>query len=141
FEPLPPDATADGGCMLRDRAVCLITGGLGGVGLRMAEQLVRSRHARVVLVGRSQPSTEQRETVACLERLGAELLLCQADVADPAQMREVIEQVHTRFGPIHAVIHAAGVAGGGLLAFKTSQSVWEEFRAKVLGAAVLDELF
>lgn len=141
FEPLPSEATADGRCMLRDRAVCLITGGLGGVGLRMAEQLLRSRHARVVLVGRSHPSTEQRETVASWERLGAEVLLCRADVADIAQMREVIEQVHARFGPIHAVIHAAGVAGGGLLAFKTTQSVWEEFRAKVLGAAVLDELF
>jgi len=141
FEPLPPAATAGGRCLLRDRAVCLITGGLGGVGFRMAEELIRSRHARVVLVGRSQLSVEQRETVTGLERLGAEVLLCQADVADSAQMRQVIEQVRTRFGPIHAVIHAAGVAGGGLLAFKTTQSVWEEFRAKVLGAAVLEELF
>ena len=37
---------------LRDRGVYLITGGLGGVGLTLAEYLARSVNARLVLIGR-----------------------------------------------------------------------------------------
>ncbi|MBS0180170.1 MAG: SDR family NAD(P)-dependent oxidoreductase [Nitrospira sp.] len=140
FEPLRLAAADEQCCVLRKRAVCLITGGLGGVGLRIAEQLVRSRHARVMLVGRSVPTAEQRQMVAGLERLGGEVSICQADVADAAQMQMAIAETRKRFGGIHAVIHAAGVPGGGLLALKTPQSVREEFRAKVQGAAVLDNL-
>ncbi|ULA61382.1 MAG: Carrier domain-containing protein [Nitrospira sp.] len=140
FEPLHLAQAGEPRFALRERAVCLITGGLGGVGLRMAEHLVRSRQARLVLVGRSQPTREQREAVAALERLGGEVFVCRADVADVAQMQAVMREARTRFGAIHAVIHAAGVPGGGLLALKTAQSVGEEFRAKVQGAAVLDSL-
>lgn len=78
--------------------------------------------------------------VAGLERLGGEVFVCQADVADAGQMQMVIAETRKRFGGLHAVIHAAGVPGGGLLALKTSQSVREELRAKVQGAAVLDSL-
>jgi acyl transferase domain-containing protein len=141
FEPLRLAQSATPSFALRERAVCLITGGLGGVGLRIAEHLVRSRQARLILVGRSQPTDEQREAVAALERLGGEICLCRADVADAGQMQAVIDEARVRFGAIHGVIHAAGVPGGGLLALKTPSSVWEEFRAKVQGAAVLDSLF
>lgn len=78
--------------------------------------------------------------VAGLERLGGEVFVCQADVADAGQMQMVIAETRNRFGGLHAVIHAAGVSGGGLVALKTSQSVREELRAKVQGAAVLDSL-
>ena len=119
----------------------IITGGLGGVGLRVAEHLIRTVRARLVLVGRSQPTAEQREFVAALERLGSEVLVCRADVADHAQMQRVIDEAHQRFGGIQAVVHSAGVSGGGVLALKTPNAVWEEFRAKVQGATVIDALF
>lgn len=141
FEPLRLDAADTGRSPFREGGVCLITGGLGGVGLCLAEQFHRTRRAKLVLVGRSRPTAEQREAVSRLERSGGEVLLCQADVADPAQMRAVIDKACDRFGGIHAVVHAAGVAGGGLLALKTPTAVREEFRAKVDGGAVLATLF
>jgi phthiocerol/phenolphthiocerol synthesis type-I polyketide synthase E len=141
FEPLCLDAKGGDRLPFRQGGVCLITGGLGGVGLHVAEHLIRTVRARLVLVGRSHPTAEQREFVAALERLGNEVLVCRADVADRAQMQRLIDEAHQRFGGIHAVVHSAGVAGGGLLALKTPNAVWEEFRAKVQGAAVIDALF
>ena len=140
FEPLHFEEAGEPRSALREHAVCLITGGLGGVGLRIAEHLVRSRQARLMLVGRTQPTAQQRQAVEALERLGGHVLVSQADVADSAQMQRVLADMRQRFGGIHAVVHAAGVPGGGLLALKTPQSVWEEFRAKVQGAAVLESL-
>lgn len=141
FESLRVGTGNENQSVLCERGVCLITGGLGGVGLRVADYVARSRQARLVLVGRSQPTAEQQKAVAELERFGSEVLLCRADVADRAQMETVLNEARRRFGGIHAVVHAAGVAGGGLLALKTAQAVWDEFRAKMLGAAVLDKLF
>ncbi|MEK8146419.1 acyltransferase domain-containing protein [Streptomyces sp. M10(2022)] len=45
---------------IRDHGVYLITGGLGGIGLALAEHLARTTRARLVLVGRSPfPAREQ----------------------------------------------------------------------------------
>jgi acyl transferase domain-containing protein len=52
FEPLPLSRTDERRLPLREHGVCLITGGLGGLGLVLAEELARSVRARLVLTGR-----------------------------------------------------------------------------------------
>jgi acyl carrier protein len=39
------------------------------------------------------------------------------------------------------VFHASGVPGGGLIELTSPESVWEEFRPKIMGALVLEEAF
>lgn len=159
YEPavgLPAAVTLPHG--LRRRGVYLVTGGLGDLGLRIAEELARTAGARLVLVGRTPlPDRDQWEAhladhgpddrvstviarVTELERLGAELITCAADVADEASMRQVVEQAHERFGPINGVFHAAGVPGGGLVAMKGREQAEAVLRPKVDGTLVLDRL-
>jgi len=52
---------------------------------------------------------------------GAEVLIISADVANHAQMQAAIAQSLKRFGKIHGVIHAAGVAGAGMIQLKTPE--------------------
>src|SRR5262249_48385185 len=52
-EPLRLEPEAAGRARLRDGGVYLITGGLGGIGLAVAEDLAQAVRARLVLVGRS----------------------------------------------------------------------------------------
>ena len=141
---------------LRERGVYLITGGLGGIGLTLAADLARFHQARLVLISRSGfPDRSQWDSLAAepdsrrgrqarilceIETTGAALLIAQADVADEAEMREVTARAEQKFGPICGVIHAAGVAGGGVLARKTERAVHDVLRAKVEGAAVLDRI-
>jgi acyl transferase domain-containing protein len=49
----------------------LITGGLAGVGLRVAEHMVASGARHLLLVGRSAPTEAARESIAAMERAGA----------------------------------------------------------------------
>ena len=58
FERRRPDPSASP--RLRQGGVYLITGGLGRIGLALAEHLVRTVKAGVVLVGRSKPSQRSR---------------------------------------------------------------------------------
>src|SRR5579885_2469998 len=146
---------------LRTRGVYLITGAFGGVGPVLAEYLASSVQARLVLVGRSAfPAREQwhdwlaqhqehdatSRTIRRLQQMeavGAELLLLQADVADPIQMRMVIDETMRRFGALHGVIHAAGITVES--AFRPLQTLSKaecelHFRPKVHGLYALAQV-
>jgi amino acid adenylation domain-containing protein len=156
FEPLPLAArAADAPPRLRPHGVCLITGGLGGIGLEIAEHLARESAARLVLVGRSPlperdawqlwlaAADEQDEVsrkirrLQAIERLGAEVLALSADVTDPAAVAAVVAAAESRFGAVDAVVHAAGVPGGGLIQGKTRVAAERVLAPKIDGALAL----
>ncbi|HYG64276.1 MAG TPA: SDR family NAD(P)-dependent oxidoreductase [Thermoanaerobaculia bacterium] len=140
---------------LREQGVYLVTGGLGGLGLVFADYLARSWRARLVLVGRSAlPPREEWEALAAslpeddttggrlrkllaLEAAGGEVLAASADVADEAAMRNVVTEAVARFGAVHGVIHAAGVAGGGVVQLKTDEVAERVLAPKILGTRAL----
>ena len=154
FEPVSLPAPAPA---LPDGAV-LITGGLGGVGLTLAESLARLPGARLALLGRTPlPDRDAWESwlaepggdpavgdkirkLLALEALGAQVLVLHADVTDEEQMRRALDKVLGRFGRIGGVIHAAGVAGGGLIQLQTREKIRATLAPKVEGARLLDRL-
>ena len=159
FEPHRIGAADGAGPRLRPRGVYLITGGMGGLGQVFAEHLARAVQARLVLVGRSAfPSRErwrrwlatheeQDETsrrirrLQELEALGARVEVFSADAADREEMGRVLERAREQFGPVNGVIHAAGVAGGGMIQLRTEEQAAAVLAPKVEGAKVLGELF
>ncbi|MFL6234245.1 MAG: SDR family NAD(P)-dependent oxidoreductase [Thermoanaerobaculia bacterium] len=125
----------------RERGVYLITGGLGGLGLVLAEELARSFRARLVLTGRgglpADPADRRVQSVRRLEALGAEVLVLAADVTGEAAMREVVRRARERFGPVQGAIHAAGVPGGGMIQLKTAEAAERVLAPKVQGTRAL----
>lgn len=154
--PLPP---ADDLGTWPMHCVCLITGGLGGIGLTLAERLAREKQARLVLLTRSAmpPASDWDEAlrtrdpndalvrrirdVRRLQALGAEVLVLSADVCNVRDMQTAAEQATQRFGRIHAVIHAAGVVDDGPILTKTTGGVEDVFAPKVHGVQILHSLF
>lgn len=141
---------------LRPGGVYLITGGLGGIGLSLAEDLARRSQAKLVLVGRSalppraqwpqlsqadDRQARQLRDLLALEQLGAEVLVLSADVTDPAQMAHVREEAIARFGTVHGIIHAAGVAGGTMVEAHSSETAARVLAPKVTGTLVLAQVF
>ncbi len=141
FEPLPLSGTDERRLPWRERGVYLITGGLGGLGLVLAEELARSCHARLVLTGRGglpdDPASRSVQSVRRLEALGAEVLVLAADVTDEAAMREVVRRARERFGPVQGAIHAAGVPGGGVIQLKTAEAAERVLAPKIQGTRAL----
>ncbi|WP_437608191.1 type I polyketide synthase [Sorangium sp. So ce834] len=139
-EPVPLKPAQGAPALLRERGVYLITGGLGGVGLWLSDYLARTVRARLILTGRSAPTDEQRLRLTALEQAGAEVVTVRADVTDAAQMRAAAREALARFGALHGVIHAAGVAGGGLIERLSADALHAELAPKALGAMALDEI-
>ena len=152
--PLP--AVLPGQSRLRTQGVYLITGGLGGVGLAMAEYLARTVQARLVLIGRqglparsewphhlangsASPSLVQRiRQVMAIEALGAEVLVIAADVTHAPQMKAAVKQARARFGALHGVLHTAGVLADGVIQLKDASVAASVLAPKVQGTLALE---
>nr|MBP9181618.1 KR domain-containing protein [Fuscovulum sp.] len=156
LKPAPlPDATVQ----MPKGAHVLITGGFGGIGLTVAEDLVRRFGVKITLIARrplperglwraylsrhdpADPLARRILALQRLEALGAEVHVAQADVANIVEMTAARDAGVARFGAIHAVIHAAGVVDDAPILAKTTASIEEVFAPKLHGTQVLHHLF
>ncbi|MGB8479149.1 MAG: SDR family NAD(P)-dependent oxidoreductase [Acidobacteriaceae bacterium] len=162
FEPTPfekslPEQTNVGSIPLRAGGTYIITGGLGGVGLVLAQHLARTAQARILLTSRTPPPPatdwkallEAPETpdnlktkiqgVQSIEALGGKPLISAVDTVDLASMRQLLASVRADYGPIHGIIHAAGVAGAGMMQAKSREEVLAVLSPKVQGTEWIRE--
>jgi malonyl CoA-acyl carrier protein transacylase/NAD(P)-dependent dehydrogenase (short-subunit alcohol dehydrogenase family)/acyl carrier protein len=146
----------------RKKGVYLVTGGLGGIGIILAQHLAEHFSPRLILTGRSafpapgewqewlnSHDPEDKVSVKIrkvqeLQILGAEVLVFKADVSDEQQMKELVALAERQLGPINGVIHAAGnlkekafVPINNL----TKEICEKHFQAKIRGTEVLEKVF
>lgn len=123
--------------------LCLVTGGLGGIGTHVARTLLQ-RGRDVLVIGRRPASeislAELREPGSSTEAKGR-LIYRQADVCDLSQVNEALDSAKRELGTELAdVFHLAGSAREALMLDETPQSLNQTLSAKVLGAQVLGRI-
>lgn len=112
----------------------LVTGGLSGLGLLVARQLVKNGARHLVLAARSLPSKQAREAIAEMEARGASVRAARCDVSDPARARLLLAEIKQAMPPLRGVIHAAGVLADGALLRQDWPRFESVMAAKVDGA-------
>ena len=96
----------------------LVTGGTAGIGLSIAETLLRSS-MRVTIVGR-----DPAKARAALARLGSGDAAAEiADVTDGVALAEAIDNSRRRFGAITALVNSAGAVESKAIGDSTADSV------------------
>ena len=145
---------------LRQSGVYLITGGLGNIGLVLADHLAREVQAKLVLVSRSALPPRERwsdllddaaldaqlaqrlRALLALEVAGAEVDVQVADAGDPVQLEQVFERTYTRFGHVHGVIHCAGKVHDAMVGLQElgPAEFDAHYRSKVHGLFALDQV-
>lgn len=158
FDPLPLPA-ADAETDLRLGTVAVITGGLGGIGITVAEDLGIRSAGHLVLTARTPlpPRAEWDSQLAVdgtrgrtgraiaairrMEAAGAEVVVMAADVTDPAAMRAVRDEAIRRFGRVDLLIHAAGVPGGGMAEVRDRAQAERVLAPKLTGTLALRDAF
>jgi len=144
---------------LTQGGVYVITGGLGGLGLVLAEHLAKTLQAKLLLIGRSaipersqwtswlenhaidDRTSQQILKLQEIEATGAEVLAIAADVTNLSQMQVAIAQAEQQWGQIQGVFHTAGVAGGGAIQQKSSAEAAKVMAPKIQGTLVLEQIF
>ncbi|WP_165360758.1 type I polyketide synthase [Candidatus Chloroploca sp. Khr17] len=109
--------------LVRPEGAYLITGGLGGLGLRVAAWLAERGAGQITLVGRREPSPQALAAITALREAGTEVQILAADVADPADVTRIIATIAATGKPLRGIFHAAGTLDDGVL----SQQAWSRF--------------
>lgn len=112
----------------------MITGGLGALGLKVAEWMVGRGARHLVLIGRNEPSMAAHETLMRLKQSGAHIQVMQADVASENQMDEVFTWIRQEMPALRGIIHAAGVLNDSTLIKADQDMFFRVMEPKILGA-------
>ncbi|NQZ10284.1 MAG: SDR family NAD(P)-dependent oxidoreductase, partial [Algicola sp.] len=110
----------------KDKGVYLITGGLGGLGMLFAKEiLAQTTDSRIILTGRSALNIELDSLVEYK----------QVDITDGAQVKQLMADI----GQINGIIHSAGMIDDSFIVNKTTEQFSRVLAAKVQGTVNLDE--
>lgn len=116
----------------------LITGGTGGLGLKLAAWLATGKEIDVVLVSRRPFPIEKLP--AELAQTDGRIKILQADVTQLDQLAAVFDEIRKSLPPLRGIFHLAGVLDDGAL----HQQKWQRFEkvmaTKMLGAWHLHQL-
>jgi thioester reductase-like protein len=115
----------------------LITGGLGALGLQVARSLVSCGAKSLVLLSRRRQASEEAQgAIGALEQLGATVRVMAADVADLAEMANVVQSIAN----LRGVVHGAGTTHFKTLNQMSLENLESVLRPKVLGGWILHQL-
>ncbi|WP_233238555.1 type I polyketide synthase [Bordetella sp. LUAb4] len=132
----PPDRLR-----LPSDATYLVTGGLGGFGLRTAQWLAEKGARHLVLISRrGVADAATQAAIAALQGQGVHVHAQACDVTDEHALQSLLQDVARAMPPLRGIVHAAVVIEDGLARNASAATIARTMAAKVLGARHLHDL-
>lgn len=128
----------------RKDGVYLITGGLGGIGLSLAEYLVYAQDATVVLLSRT-PLSEKKEQIKHIidscNKNKKRVYTFAVDILDEKKLKELAGEITKTVGQVNGIYHAAGVLKDSLIKDKSLDDFANVVAIKRDGAKALCSVY
>jgi polyketide synthase 5 len=112
----------------------IITGGLGGLGLFLAEKMAAAGCGRIVLTSRSQPTPKALEMIELIGSVGADIVVECGDIAEAGTAERLVASATATGLPVRGVLHAAAVVEDAALTNITDALIDRDWAPKVYGA-------
>lgn len=142
---------------IKEDGVYLITGGTGGLGLEFGKYLAKKRKVNLALLNRSclpertkwteviEYGTDEKlkkkiKKLLEIEKFGTRISCYNVDVSEEKALESVLEELRQKYGKINGIIHAAGVAGEGLLMDRTEEEFRQVLKPKMDGSWLISQL-
>ncbi|CAM3499766.1 sulfolipid-1 biosynthesis phthioceranic/hydroxyphthioceranic acid synthase [Mycobacterium colombiense] len=124
--------------VFRGDGAYIITGGLGGLGLFLAEKMASAGSGagcrRIVLSSRSQPEPGALETIERIREIGADVVVERGDIAEAGTAERLVATATATGLPVRGVLHLAAVIEDATLANITDELIERDWAPKVYGA-------
>lgn len=119
----------------------LVTGGLGGFGLKTAQWLTTKGAKQLILLSRRGASSEEASNFlnSCQSK-GISVHIAACDVTEKESLQGVINLCGKQLPPLKGVVHAATVINDSLIRNLDGNQIETSMAAKLCGAQYLDEL-
>ncbi|NEQ72620.1 MAG: SDR family NAD(P)-dependent oxidoreductase [Okeania sp. SIO2C9] len=132
--------TGDEQKSIKPEASYLITGGLGALGLEVAQWMVSEGAQNIVLTGRRSPNETAQKIIEELEAAGASVSVLLGDISTQESVMKILEEISASLPPLKGVIHAAGVLDDGVLQKMNWEGFTKVMAPKVSGTWYLHQL-
>lgn len=119
---------------MRERCA-LVTGGSRGIGRAICLELAR-RGAAVAVNCSSNTAAAEETAKLCRELSGAEAIVIQADVSDPAQAEAMVAEAAQKLGKLDILVNNAGITRDGLM-LRMKEDDWDRVMDTNLKSAFL----
>lgn len=116
----------------------LITGGLGDLGLLVAEWLVSLGARNLVLTTRKE--INNKPILPDLHGNGVDIRVLKADVSTETDIKHLIQEIDKTLPPLRGIFHLAGIVEDHLVSDVSFSSLKETFSGKAVGAWLLHDL-
>lgn len=120
--------------VFRGDGAYIITGGLGGLGLFLAEKMAAAGCGRIVLTSRGKPDVRVEETIELIRATGADIAVECGDIAEPGTAERLVAAATATGLPLRGVLHAAAVVEDAMLVNITDDVIDRDWAPKVYGA-------
>ncbi|NEO71583.1 type I polyketide synthase [Moorena sp. SIO3H5] len=134
-----PEAQSEPKSITAD-ASYLITGGLGALGLEVAQWMVTQGARNIVLTGRRAPKETAQKIIEELETAGASVSVLLGDVSQREDLAKIFQQIQASLPPLKGVIHSAGVLDDALVQNMSWSQFTKVMAPKVQGTWYLHQL-
>lgn len=125
--------------VFRSDGAYVITGGLGGLGLFLAEKLAAAGCGRLVLSSRSHPTPVTQAHIDRVRATGTQVVVECGDIAAPGTAQRLVAAATATGLPVRGVLHAAAVVEDATLTNITGEIIDHDWTPKVHGAWQLHE--
>ncbi|OBH56511.1 type I polyketide synthase [Mycobacterium sp. E2479] len=112
----------------------IVTGGLGGIGLFLAEKMAEGGCGRIVLSSRSEPSPKALETIELIRAMGTDIAVECGDITEVDTAPRLVSAATATGLQLRGVLHAAAVFENAMLANMTDELIDRNWAPKVHGA-------
>jgi acyl transferase domain-containing protein len=103
----------------------LITGGLGAIGLSLANFIIERGARHLILISRTGETKKLRPYLARWDALGASVLIKRCDITVHQQLIDLLTEVDITLPDLDGIFHCAGVLQDGLIGSLS----WRDFEA------------
>ena len=141
---------------LRQFGVYIITGGIGHIGLNIANYIAHKAKVEFILVSRrdfpvkdqwNQVIEKYEDEKLCsiinkikdIEVLGSKVYVYKADISNEESVKTLISNIKEHHNSINGIIHAAGITGNGYIATRKLQDFNKVINPKIYGTWLLDK--
>ncbi len=125
---------------IRSDASYLITGGLGGLGLKVTQRFANQGAKHLVLTSRRAPSADTQQILDALRKNGVEVVVALGDISQTEDVSRILDTIQQSMPPLRGIIHAAGIIDDGMLRGQDWDSFKRVLAPKVWGSWNLHQL-
>ncbi|MBZ9609088.1 SDR family NAD(P)-dependent oxidoreductase [Clostridium estertheticum] len=117
--------------------VYLITGGAGGLGIKISEHILKNG-GKVALIGRT---SDVSDKIKLLQKEDDSIEYFACDITELEAVKKLYEKIKDKYGKVNGIIHCAGITRDSYIINKEIQEMKKVLSVKVDGTLILDEVF